>query len=80
MRGEGHDVIEREAARLRGAVAYWTAVKQPGVSRLLPLVAPRSWAVPAADPDGPLVPLPERPAPERAVPDFPLAAYRALVG
>lgn len=33
-----------------------------------------------ADPDGPLVPLPERTEPARVPPPFPLTAYRAMVG
>lgn len=32
------------------------------------------------DPDGPLVPLPAKHNPMRVVPDFPLTAYRALLG
>ena len=36
-------------------------------------------AKPNADLDGALVPLPERLAPERAVPPFPLATYRVMV-
>ena len=32
-----------------------------------------------ADPDGPLVPLPAKPAPLRVPPPFPLTAYQALI-
>lgn len=35
---------------------------------------------PAGDPDGPLVPLPAKHEPARVVPEFPLTAYRAMLG
>lgn len=43
---------------------------------------PRPVASPtiSGDPDGPIVPLPQRQPPQRVVPEFPLSAYRALVG
>lgn len=75
--------MAKQYAQFVGRVWHLGPVQHPttatGVMIAKPSGGLASCATPDADPDGPLVPLPERQPPVRVVPPFPLTAYLALL-